>query len=65
MGLFALLLAGLAGWLIWTGRLQRMTTKDGMALGAALVGALMAAKGKPLTGAPLLIGAAFFFFAQG
>ncbi|HEX7875315.1 MAG TPA: DnaJ domain-containing protein [Sphingobium sp.] len=65
MGLFALLLAGLAGWLIWTGRLQRMTMKDGMALGAALVGAVMAAKGKPLTGAPLLIGAALFFFTQG
>ena len=65
MGLFALLLAGLAGWLIWTGRLQRMSTKDGMALGAALVGAVMAAKGKPLLGAPLLLGATLFFFAQG
>ena len=65
MGLFALLLAGLAGWLIWTGRLQRMSAKDGMALGAALVGAVMAAKGKPLVGAPLLLGATLFFFAQG
>ena len=65
MGLFALLLAGLAGWLIWTGRLQRMSVKDGMALGAALVGAVMAAKGKPLLGAPLLVGATLFFFAQG
>lgn len=65
MGLFALLLAGLAGWLIWTGRLQRMSAKDGMALGAALVGAVMAAKGKPLVGAPLLLGATLFFFTQG
>lgn len=65
MGLFALLLAGLAGWLIWTGRLQRMSAKDGMALGAALVGAVMAAKGRPLVGAPMLLGATLFFFAQG
>ncbi|OAN50993.1 J domain-containing protein [Sphingobium sp. TCM1] len=65
MGVFALLLAGLAVWLIWTGRLQRMTAKDGMALGAALVGAVFAAKGKPVIGAPLLIGAALFFVKQG
>lgn len=65
MGLFAFLLVGLAGWLIWTGRLQRMSTKDGMALGVALVGAVMAAKGRPLVGAPLLLGATLFFFAQG
>lgn len=64
MGWLALLLAGLAGWLIWTGRLQRMTAKDGMVLGAALVGAVMAAKGKPLAGAPLLLGASLFFLAQ-
>ncbi|WP_176592272.1 molecular chaperone DnaJ [Sphingobium sp. EM0848] len=64
MGLFALLLVGLAGWLIWTGRLQRMSGRDGMALGAALVGAVMAAKGKPLIGAPLLVGATLFFFAK-
>ena len=65
MGLIALLLVGLAGWLIWTGRLQRMTAKDGMALGAALVGAVLSAKGKPLIGAPLLLGAALFFAKQG
>lgn len=65
MGLVALLLIGLAGWLIWTGKLQRMTTKDGMALGAALVGAVLAAKGKPMLGAPLLLGAAMFFAVQG
>ncbi|WP_298400004.1 DnaJ domain-containing protein [Sphingobium sp.] len=65
MGVLTLLLAGLAVWLIWTGRLQRMTAKDGMALGAALVGAVLAAKGKPVIGAPLLIGAALFFAKQG
>lgn len=65
MGWLALLLAGLAIWLIWTGRLQRMTAKDGMALGAALVGAVLAAKGKPMVGAPLLLGAALFFAKQG
>lgn len=65
MGWLALLLAGLAVWLIWTGRLQRMSAKDGMALGAALVGAVLAAKGKPVIGAPMLIGAALFFAGQG
>lgn len=65
MGLFAFLFVGLAAWLIWTGRLQRMSMKDGMVLGAALVGAVMAAKGKPVMGAPLLLGAALFFFMEG
>lgn len=65
MGMFALALAAVAIWLIWTGKLQRMTAKDGMALGAALVGAVLAAKGKPVIGAPLLIGAALFFAKQG
>ena len=65
MGLLALLLGALAVWLIWTGKLQRMSAKDGMALGAALVGAVLAAKGKPALGAPLLIGAALFFAKQG
>jgi hypothetical protein len=61
MGLLALLLVALAAWLIWTGRLQRMTARDGMALGVALVGAVMAAKGKPLLGAlPLIASTAFF-----
>jgi hypothetical protein len=65
MGLLTLLIAAVAIWLIWTGKLQRMTAKDGMALGAALVGAVLAAKGKPVIGAPLLIGAALFFAKQG
>ncbi len=61
MGLLALLLVALAGWLIWTGRLQRMTAKDGVALGVAIIGAVMAAKGKPLAGAlPLIASTAFF-----
>ncbi|MFZ2996547.1 DnaJ domain-containing protein [Sphingobium sp.] len=65
MGWLALLLAGVAVWLIWTGKLQRMTAKDGMALGVALVGSVLAAKGKPVIGAPLLVGAALFFARQG
>ena len=65
MGVLTLLIAALAIWLIWTGKLQRMTAKDGMALGAALVGAVLAAKGKPVIGAPLLISAALFFAQQG
>lgn len=65
MGLLAILLLGLAAWLIWTGRLQRMSTKDGMALGAALVGAVLAAKGKPAIGAPLLLTSALFFARRG
>ena len=48
MGVLTLLIAALAIWLIWTGKLQRMTAKDGIALGAALVGAVLAAKGKPV-----------------
>ncbi len=63
MGLFAILIIAVAGWLFWTGRLQRMTAKDGMALGIAIVGAVMAAKGKPLLGAiPLIASTAFFFW---
>ena len=64
MGWLAIALIALAGWLIWTGRLQRMTVKDGMALGTALVGAVMAAKGRPVAGLPLLVGSALFFLAR-
>ncbi|WP_070157540.1 DnaJ domain-containing protein [Sphingobium phenoxybenzoativorans] len=61
MAIFAMLLMGLAGWLIWTGRLQRMSGKDGMALGLAIVGAVLAAKGKPVIGAlPLILSAGYF-----
>lgn len=56
MGIFALFLLGLAGWMIWTGRLQRMKANDGIALALAIVGALVAAKGKPFLGAiPLML----------
>ncbi len=66
MGFLAFLVVALAGWLIWTGRLQRMTAKDGMALGVAIIGAVMAAKGKPLLGAlPLLASTAFFIWQSG
>ncbi|MEA3543304.1 MAG: DnaJ domain-containing protein [Pseudomonadota bacterium] len=65
MGVLALLIAAVAIWLIWSGKLRRMTAKDGMALGAALVGAVLAAKGKPVIGAPLLISAVLFFAQQG
>jgi hypothetical protein len=55
MGIFAILLIALAGWMVWTGRLQRMTRNDGVAFGLAILGAVMAAKGKPVIGAlPLL-----------
>lgn len=50
MGLLALLLVALAGWLILTGRLQRMTMTDGLMLGLAIIGAMLAAKGQPLFG---------------
>ena len=41
-----------------------MTAKDGMALGAMLVGAVLAAKGKPVIGAPVLIGAGLFLLRR-
>ena len=50
MGFLVLLLLALAGWLILTGRLQRMTMTDGLMLGLAIVGAIMAAKGQGLIG---------------
>lgn len=53
-GLLLLLLVALAGWLIFTGRLRRMTGTDGIMLGLAIVGAAIAAKGNALIGgAPL------------
>ncbi|MGE4321428.1 MAG: molecular chaperone DnaJ [Sphingobium sp.] len=61
MGWLAVLLVALAGWLIWTGRLRRMTAKDGMALGLALVGAVLSARGNGALGTPLLLATALFF----
>lgn len=54
MGLLALLLVAFAAWLVLTGRLQRMTLADGVMLGLAIVGAIMAARGRPLIGAGAL-----------
>lgn len=55
MGPVALILLAIAGWMLWTGRLQRMTAKDGVMLGIAVLGAVMTAKGRPVIGAlPLL-----------
>lgn len=51
MGFLALVLIGIAGWLIVSGRLSRMTGKDGVMLGLAIVGAIMAARGGKLWGA--------------
>src|SRR3546814_2468552 len=40
----------------WTGRLRRMTGRDGIAIGMGLVGALLLMKGKPLVGvAPMIL----------
>ena len=60
MGFLALLLVVLAAWLIWTRRLQRMTTMDGIMLGLAIVGAIMAARGRPIIGGAPLAGAAIY-----
>jgi DnaJ domain len=46
MGFLAFLLMAIAAWLIWTGRLRRMTGMDGAMLGVAIVSAIMAAKGR-------------------
>src|SRR3546814_2511141 len=56
MAPLALLIAAVAGWMWWTGRLQRMTARDGIAIGMGLVGALLLMKGKPLVGvAPMIL----------
>tara|TARA_R110000782_G_scaffold268689_1_gene365504 strand:+ start:37732 stop:38193 length:462 start_codon:yes stop_codon:yes gene_type:complete len=60
MGFLALFLVVIAAWLVWTGRLQRMTTTDGMMLGLAIVGAIMAARGKPIMGGVPLAVSAFY-----
>lgn len=58
MSPLAVLLIGLFGWLLWTGRLQRMTAKDGVAIGIAVLGVVLTIKGKPLAGFPALLAAA-------
>lgn len=60
MGFLALVLIAVAVWLIVTGRLQRMTGRDGMMLGLAIVGAIMAARGRMwLGGIPLGVAALY------
>jgi len=49
-----------AAWLVLTGRLKRMTTLDGAMLGLALVGSLMAAKGRVWVGGGLVAMAAIY-----
>lgn len=60
MGFLALVLIAVAVWLMVTGRLQRMTGRDGMMLGLAIVGAIMAARGRVwLGGIPLGVAALY------
>lgn len=60
MGFLALVLIGVAGWLIFSGKLSRMTGKDGAMLGLAIVGAVMTARGSTIWGAIPLGVAAFY-----
>ena len=57
MGIVAVILIAGALWLAFTGRLQRMSGLDGMMIGIAIVGAVMAAKGRPVIGGLPLIAA--------
>lgn len=50
MGFLSLLLVIAAAWLVLTGRIQRLTGKDGVMLGLAIVGAVLAARGQPAVG---------------
>lgn len=60
MALLALILIGVAVWLMASGRLSRMTGKDGIMLGLAIVGAVMAARGARIVGIiPLAIAAIY------
>ena len=60
MGFLALVLIGVAVWLMGSGKLSRMTGKDGMMLGLAIVGAVMAARGARIIGlVPLAIAAIY------
>lgn len=56
MGLLAVLLIVVMGWLLLSGRLQRMTVIDGIMVGVAIIGIVMLARGRPIVGAvPLVI----------
>lgn len=50
MGLLAVLVAGLLGWAVWTGRLGKPDPKSIAALVLAVVGGAIAARGRPLIG---------------
>lgn len=54
MGFLGFVVAAFAAWAVWTGRLRRMTMLDGMMIGLALVGAVMAGRGNPLWGGGML-----------
>lgn len=58
MSPLVLLLIVFAVWAAWTGRLKRMTGTDGAMIGLAIVGAVMAAKGRIWIGGGALLLAA-------
>lgn len=64
MSFLAPLLVLFAIWLIVTGRLQRMTLRDGAALGLAIVGATLGARGAVLPGGAALGLAALYALAR-
>lgn len=55
MGFLSLLLVIAAAWLVFTGRIQRLSGKDGVMLGLAIVGAVLAARGQTVLGGPPLL----------
>jgi len=57
MPAFLLLVAALAGWAWWTGRLKGLTYEDGVAAALFLLGLSLMGKGRPLIGAGLMAGA--------
>jgi len=60
MGFLSLLLVIAAAWLVFTGRIQRLTGRDGAMLGLAIVGAVLAARGQAVIGGvPLMISALY------
>lgn len=60
MGGLGVLLVAVIGWMLLTGRLQRMSALDGIMVGIAIIGAVMIARGRPVVGAvPLLIAAGY------
>ena len=57
MPVLLLLIATLAGWAWWTGRLKGFTYEDGVAAALFLLGLTLMSKGKLLPGAALMAGA--------